>query len=121
MTPREAYDKVRTDLKDALRESKMRVRELGEQVESGSVVVGPPSFVWQGQCTPDEPTGMTFSVWLVETLGDRAIERLLDNLPALTVALQDGPDALVSDAVPTSYPADTSDLPAYQLTAEMTL
>lgn len=125
MTPAEAYEQARTDLKARLAEaeSKVRVaRGMAGEGEPPFVVIGPPSFLWEGQCEPDEPTSMTLSLYLVERVDpDRAVERLLALLPEVIAALQDVNDATVSDAVPTVYPSGATDLPAYQLTAEMTL
>lgn len=119
-----AYRAIVTDLGDALRALGAPLRvvdDLAANVDRGAVVVGPPTFLWEGLCSPDEPTGATFEIYLVEDLGERAVDRLLVNLPALLVAVgQIGNETSVTGCVPGAFPSGTSDLPCYQVTAETT-
>lgn len=111
-------------LGDVLGATEMRVKDdLAATVEARDVVFGPPSFAWEGLCSPDEPSSMTFQVYLIEASGERAIERLLKNLPALLSAVGSlGDDTTVTGAVPGSFPtAGADDLPCYQITAEAAL
>jgi hypothetical protein len=126
VTPTEAYDDVVTQLRAALHKpagtGKLRVLDgPGDRVESGTIVVGPPTFQWEGMCDPDMPTSMTVDVLLIEQFDERALEKLLKGLPELLVALAGVNDATITDAVPGAYPASGADLPCYRLTAEMTL
>jgi hypothetical protein len=126
MTPAAAYQSVVTGLRTALHKptgpGHLRVLDgPADRAERGSVIVGPPVFAWEGMCDPDEPTSMTVTVYLIEQLGERAIEQLLTRLPELLVALAGVHDATITAADPGSYPTSGADLPCYRLTAEMTL
>jgi hypothetical protein len=126
VTPAEAYGSTITGLRAALQQpggpGRLRVLEgLSDTPDRGCVVVGPPSFAWEGHCDPDQPTSMTVTVYLIERLDPRAAERLLALLPDLLVALAGVHDATVSAAEPGTYPTSGADLPCYRLTAEMTL
>jgi hypothetical protein len=92
-----------------------------DEVGRGSVVVGPPRFFWEGMCDPDAPTSCEFTVSLIEQFDERAVDRLLRNLPEVIRAAQRINDATVTDAQPAAYPAGTSDLPSYLLTVVMDL
>lgn len=107
-------------LREALEDSPLRVLDdLGASVERSNVVVGPPTLTWSGQCGT-LPDTMQLQVYLVEDVSERATERLLEQLPALLAAL-DTPDVSVTGCIPAAFPSGTSDLPAYQITAETTL
>jgi hypothetical protein len=117
------YTEIVAGLKAALRPYGLRVAlGMAEPVGSRDVVVGPPTFTWEGLCDPDEPDSVTFSVFLIEAFHERATERLLSNLPALIRGVQGYRDATITaPAVPGAFPSGSSDLPCYQLTVEMTL
>jgi hypothetical protein len=119
----DAYNALQAELATLLGSTKLRVEsDLSAAVSAGDVVFGPPGFLWEGQCNPDEPTSITYSVYLVENVGERAVERLLDNLPALLVAVGDlGDETTVTACTPGAFPSGTSDLPCYQINAETTL
>ncbi len=114
-----SYRAIVLGMREALAGTVLRVVDSpADQV----VVIGPPTFTWEGLCDVDEPTSLTFPVYLIEALHERAIERLLANLPTLIRALQRIQDAtIVQPATPGAFPSGTSDLPCYQLTVEMTL
>lgn len=118
-----AYRELVAGLKVALRPAGLRVRDdVSDTVGRGDVVIGPPSFQWDGLCDPDEPDSITFELYLIERVGERAIDNLLAKLPALIRAVQAYRDATITGpVVPGSFPAGASDLPCYQLTVEMTL
>lgn len=99
------------------------VVDLGASVEGGQAVVGPPTFLFEGMCGPDEPTGISYSVFLCEAVGERAVERLLERLPSVLVALGEvGEETTVQSPVaPGAFPTGGSDLPCYVITAETTL
>lgn len=122
MTPREAYDGARVGLRAALRPAGLRVLDgPADRVDRDSVILGPPSFLFEGQCEPDQPSGMTLVVYLVTQFDERAIERLLDALPTVLGALPGIYDATVTDVQPGTFPTSGAELPCYRLTAEMTL
>lgn len=119
-----AYRAMLADLRAAFAAvgSPLRVvDDFSETVGSKDVVIGPPVFQWEGMCSPDEPTGATFDVFLIEDQGDRAVERLLTNLPTLLVAVGDlGAECLITGCIPAAFPSATVDLPSYQISAEIT-
>lgn len=123
MTPDEAYSSVVTGLREALRgEARLRVAEgPADRVDRETVIVGPPSFAWEGLCSPVEPTSMVVTVYLVTVFDERSVERLLAALPGLLLALASVNDATITDAVPGAYPTSGAEMPCYRLTAEMTL
>lgn len=126
MTPAAAYADIVSKLRAALRapagSGKLRVLDgPADRAGSASVVVGPPTFLWEGQCDPDHPTSLTTAIYLIEQFDERAIERLLANLPELLVAVAGVNDATITACDPGAYPAGATDLPCYRLTAEMTL
>lgn len=123
MTPAEAYESVVTDLRNLLRtEGRLRVLDgPADRVDRESVIVGPPSFAWEGLCDPTEPTSMVVTVYLVTVFDERSVERLLAALPDLLLALASVNDATITDAVPGAYPTSGAEMPCYRLTAEMTL
>lgn len=122
MTPAAAYAGIVDGLRDALKPAGvLRVLDgPGERADPGSVIVGPPAFIWEGMCGGG-PSSATVIVYLIERVGERAIERLLENLPALVAAIEEINDATVTGAAPASYPSGSAELPAYQVTAEISL
>lgn len=126
MTPGQAYESVVTGLRARLAtptgSGKLRVLDgPADRPDRGSVIVGPPTFAWEGLCDPNEPTSMTVVVYLIEQFNERAVEHLLARLPELLVALATVHDATITAADPGTYPTSGADLPCYRLTAEMTL
>jgi hypothetical protein len=124
MTPDEAYADIVAKLRTALHKpggsGKLRVLDgPAGAADRGTVVVGPPRFGWEGQCDPINPTSLVTEIYLIEQFDERAIERLLKNLPELLVAVAGVNDATITAADPGSYPASGADLPCYRLTAEM--
>lgn len=119
----DAYNALQAELAVELADTKLRVEpDLSASVSAGDVVFGPPGFLWEGQCNPDEPTSITYSVYLIEDVGERAVERLLDRLPDLLVAVGKlGDESTVTACTPGAFPSGTSDLPCYQINIETTL
>jgi hypothetical protein len=93
--------------------------DAGGAVSPPQAVVGPPRLVWEGYC--DGPTSGTFRVALVVANTDHAMERLWDLLPAVAEAIDSVPAAAVTRADPGSFTSGGADLPAYDLTIEVSL
>lgn len=123
MTPREAYDGLRQALRAELHAGqRLRVADgPADRLDRDCVVVGPPAFLFEGQCEPDQPSGMTVTLYLTTQFDERAIERLLELLPPLLSALANVYDSTVTDVQPGTYPTSGAELPCYRLTAEMNL
>jgi hypothetical protein len=117
------YPTLLASLKAALSDSRLRVEsDPSATVGRRSVVVGPPAFIWSGaMCDPNEPDALTFEVYLIESLGERAIERLHAELPALIAAVQGIEGCLITACVPGAFPSGSSDLPCYQITVSQDL
>ena len=96
--------------------------DLSAAAGPGDVMLGPPTPRYEGLCSPNEPTGFAYTVYVVESLGERAVERLLGHLPAVLLAVGElGDETAVEDPVPTVFPSGTNDMPAYSIAAETTL
>lgn len=117
---RALQDELATALKA---DGRMRLqRDLAANASPGDVLIGPPSPLFEGMCDADSPTGFTYTVYLVEALGERAVEGLLDKLPALMAAVGGlGADTSIEPPAPTVFPSGTNDMPAYSIAAETTL
>lgn len=91
----------------------------GGAVSPPEAVVGPPRLAWEGYCTG--PTSATFRVALVVANTDHAMERLWDLMPQVAEAIDSVPDAAVTRADPGTFSSGGSDLPAYDITVEVSL
>jgi hypothetical protein len=118
------YRALLDELRQAIRDLGAPLRVVDDpaaRVGSRDVVIGPPTFLFEGMCSPDSPTGATYDVFLIEALGERAVDRLLANLPALLAAVGSlSEDTTVSGCAPGAFPSGTSDLPCYRISAETT-
>jgi len=74
---------------------------------------------WEGYCP--EPTEAAFIVWAVVDADDRALPRLWDLVAVVSDALDEVKDAAVRRAHPATYPSGSTELPAYQITVEVSL
>lgn len=120
----EAFAALQAELSEALDAGPLRVEsDTSASVASGYVVFGPPSFLWEGMCDPAQPSSITYSLYLIEDIGPRAVDRLLERLPDLLAAVgQLGDETIVTGCTPGAFPATgTSDLPCYQINAETSL
>lgn len=95
----------------------IRYTALGDDVDPPAAVVGPPLLNWESYSA--EPTSARYLVYLIVGADERAIDRLLDLMPLVTEAIESVPDASVTLATPTVWPA--GELPCYELTVEATL
>lgn len=118
------YRELVAELVAALRDAGAPLRvvtDLADPVGRRDVVLGPPTFLWEGFCSPTQPSGCNIDVYLIENLEKRAVDRLLENLPTLLTAVaQLGEESIVLGCAPGAFPSGTTDLPCYQITAEIT-
>jgi len=125
MTILTAWQGLQSELGAALKSGgRLRLQtDLAAPASAGDVLIGPPTPLFEGMCSPDDdPTGFTYTVFVVEGLVERAVERLLDLLPGLLTALADlGGETSVENPQPTAFPSGTNDLPAYSIAVETTL
>lgn len=93
----------------------------GARVDPPGVVIGPPTLHWEGPCLA--PTRATFRISVVVKANDRAMQTLWGLVPAVGAALDNinTPSVAVIRAEPGVYPSGGTDLPAYQITAEVEL
>lgn len=124
MTILTRWEALQNELRAALKDTgSLRLQtDLASPASAGDVMVGPPSPLYEGMCSPNEPTGFSYTVYVVEALGARAVERLLGHLPGLLTALGGlGSETEVEPPVPTVFPSGTNDMPAYSIAVETTL
>ncbi len=92
-------------------------------VDPPGAVVGPPALSWTGY--GPGPNFARFIVYVITDDSDRAVERLWDLVPQVVAALESSSDAEImmrpgeDQATPTVWP--NGDLPAYELSIEVTL
>jgi hypothetical protein len=96
-----------------------RLYRLGENIDPPGIVVGPPKLDWTSFC--GDPTEATFSVFLIEAMDDRSLERLWEHVAPVSVAVDSVQDAVVRSATPGIYEAGATKLPCYVLSVEVSL
>lgn len=85
-----------------------------------ALVIGPPTLVWETGMV--EPTEAQFPIWAVVDPGERAVEQLWELVPAVSAAIHEHTEGVVQQtATPFPFPNGTTDLPSYQLVAEVPL
>jgi hypothetical protein len=117
---------VRDELAAALRalatedsDDAVRYYEIGDSVDPPGVLLSLPSLRWDSVCS--DPTSATFSIMLVAGMNDRAIEYLLDNYPTVVEACESVVDVTVTAANPSIWRVGNTDLPSFEITAEVAL
>lgn len=82
-----------------------------------AVYIGPPQLTWTvyNRARPDQ---MSFPLYLVVASDGYAVAALEPLLDAISDALASMTDAVLTQAVPSSWPAGGANLPAYLLTLE---
>lgn len=99
--------------------------DMGAPVDPPASIVGPPALTWSGH--GDGPNLARFVVYVVMAADERALETLWELVPAVVAALENYPGADITvrpgedQAVPGRWPAGAADLPAYEITCEVTL
>lgn len=89
-------------------------------VEPPGVIIGPPAIEFDGYS--GEPTAATFPVYAFVAWDEFAVARLIDLGPRVAAAITENlDDAVVTRAEPTVFNAGGTDLPAYQITVEVSL
>lgn len=91
---------------------------IGRTVSPPVVVVGPPRLEWGGYGQHGLPQTATWSVYLVVALGEYSIDHLLDNVSAVTAAIEMYSRGVVHSAGPGSYPSPQGPLPCYVITCQ---
>lgn len=92
----------------------------GAGLDPPATVLGPPTLTWEGPHS--DPSAATFVVYLVVGPDPAdATARLLELLPAVTEALDEVRDAVVTRAEAGRYAGSNGDMPAYQITVEYAL
>lgn len=117
MTVKEAAEALEAALKavDGLRV----YRESDASVDPPAAVLGAPSLSWEAFCSG--PTSATFPVYLIVPASGRAVEQLWDLVPLVADAIEQVPDAAVTEASPGAYLAGGQQLPSYDITVEVSL
>lgn len=91
------------------------------QLDPPCALLGPPQLDWTGY-NNSAPSQATFVVLIAVPADDRATERLWDLVVTVAAAIESEVDAVVRQAFPISVSAgQNADLPAYQLSVEMSL
>lgn len=95
--------------------------DAGAVLDPPAALLGPPQLDWAAYNT-SLPDSATFIVLVAVTADERAVERLWDLVSTVAVAIETVPGAVVRQAFPVSVSAGgQSDLPAYQISTEMSL
>lgn len=85
-------------------------------IQCPAAVIGPPTLILDGI----EVTEAHFPVWMVVDPGELAMEQLWELAPAAVVAIDEYTEGTVSQPPgPFPFPHTTTDLPSYQLIAEV--
>lgn len=119
----DAWVALVADLTEQLSATSIKLADdMGASIEGGQAVLGPPTFLFEGMCDGDAPTGISYTVFLTEAVGERAIERLLARLPELIEALvlMNLDTVIEAPIVPGAFPTGSSELPSYAINAETT-
>ncbi|GHG97592.1 hypothetical protein ACFORH_42995 [Amycolatopsis roodepoortensis] len=98
----------------------VRLHDLGDNVDPPALVIGMPQLTFEAYC-PGQITAVTFPVFLVVALDNRAQAQLWDLVEPVAAAIEDVDGATIASADPTMYQAGTQDLPAYTFVVEMSL
>ena len=100
-------------------DTRARYYELGDDVDPPAVLVGVPALTWDSLCAA--PTMARFPVILCAPANERAVNYLLDNFDAVVDAIESVVDVTVTTVTPTSWVVGTTELPCYDITAEVAL
>lgn len=85
-------------------------------IQCPAMVIGPPTLILDGP----EVTEAHFPVWVVVDPSEFAMEQLWELAPAAVAAIDEHTDGTVSlPPAPFPFPHTTTDLPSYQLIAEV--
>lgn len=116
-----ALDELSNGLESALGTVLRIYRDGTNPVDPPGIVLGPPQLRWEA--ADNGVTSFTLILYLIVKADDRMMSRLFDLVEPVANAVWDNVEtAAVTDASPGSYPiSDTTSLPCYQLTVEMSL
>lgn len=116
-----AFDEAVEALAVALRgvEGVRYQADPGKAVQPPATLLGPPTFAFEAYLP--EPTTARLVVALVVKADAQAQRRLLALLPAVTAAIHNDTDAVVTSATPGSWQSGGSELPAYLVEIEVSL
>lgn len=95
-------------------------RDTAANVELPAAVIGPPLLTWEGVCT-GPPSSARFLVYVIVPLDEWAMDRLWELVPMVGKAIESQTDAVAVTALPGVYNAGGVDLPAYELTVEVSV
>jgi hypothetical protein len=99
----------------------VRLHELGGNIDPPALVLGMPRLGFDTY-SPGQITAVTFPVFLIVAMDDRAQLRLWELAEPVAEAIESVVDAVVSGtAEPSLYLAGTTELPSYTFTVEMSL
>lgn len=85
-----------------------------------ALVIGPPGLDFDEAPTPD-PTQARFPIYAVVDESARAVEELWELVPLVSAAVDEHTSGVIVSAEPFPFPYGTTDLPSYQLIAEVPL
>lgn len=96
-------------------------RDLSATVDPPGVMIGAPVLTWEGYCE-GPPTSATFPVLVVGGADDRFMEKLWELVPAVAEVLDKNvANTAMTSANPTPFTNGATQLPAYELTCEVSL
>lgn len=117
----DALDELTNGLNVALGTVVRVYRDGTDTVAPPGIVIGPPQINWEAM--DNGITSITFTLYLIVQSDARMMSRLFDLVEPVADAVWDNvPNAAVTSASPSSWPInDTTSLPCYQFTVEMSL
>lgn len=89
-------------------------------VDPPGAMIGGPSLAWEGYCV-GPPTSATFPVFVMTGPDDRFMEQLWELVPQVAEVLDGVANTSMDQANPTPFPNGDNQLPAYELTCEVSL
>lgn len=92
---------------------------VGRNISPPAVIVSPPRLTWGGYGQHGLPQTAQWVVYFIVNFNEFAIDVILDQIAAITAAVELHTRGVVLSAGPTSYPSTQGPLPAYGVTVQM--
>lgn len=93
---------------------------IAAPVSPPAVVIGPPRLRWNdyGSFFSGQPTSAQWAVYLVVSMNQYSLDRLLEDVAAIAEVIERDTTAVVIACGPGIYPNPTGSLPAYVIVVQ---